>query len=150
MLVGHELGYAVDGRPMGSISGTSASEASFESTGQARLPVDSCLLLKGCVVSRAAAAAVSRRPSGSPTDRLCPVPMMPVQSQGMCSALSPPLPAVPPLPLLPPLPPAPLVPPLPPVPPDAAPAAPALPTEPTEPEPACPPGAESLAQPGRA
>src|SRR6187399_1630588 len=89
MLVGQELGYAVEGRPIGSISGTRRSEASLGSIGHGRLPVDSCLLLKGCVVKRAAAAAVLRTPSGSPTDRLWPVPMMPVQSQGWRNTRAP-------------------------------------------------------------
>src|SRR6476469_8233471 len=78
--------------------------------------------------------------------------MRPVHSQGMCSAVSPPLPAAP-SPLVPPAPPdapPPDVAPPDAAPPDAAPAAPPRPAEPTGPEPACPPGSESLVQPGRA
>ena len=41
MFVGHELGYAVDSRPIGSVSGTIASEVSLGSTGQGRVPVES-------------------------------------------------------------------------------------------------------------
>ena len=41
MFVGQELGYAVDNRPIGSVSGTIVSEVSAGSTGQGRVPVES-------------------------------------------------------------------------------------------------------------
>src|SRR4051794_12526333 len=125
MLVGHELGYAVERRPIGSINGISASEGSFESTGHGKVPVESCRLLKGCVVIRAAAAGVFRRSLGSPTERLWPVPTMPTQSQAILGLVlpAPPPPAVPPLP------------------------APALPPAPVGPVPAAPPDFELEEQP---
>src|SRR5438046_138952 len=75
-LVGQALGNRGALRPAGSTSGTSLISAAFGSTGQARLPVESFMLLYGCEV---AATCIAR----APTERLCPVPMIPVQSQGM-------------------------------------------------------------------
>src|SRR5262245_23149563 len=80
MLVGHELGYAVDCRPIGSCRATMLKLGSSGSIGHGKVPVDSCRLLKEGPVSCARPSGMLRAPPGSPTDKLCPVPTTPVQS----------------------------------------------------------------------
>src|SRR5882724_3503418 len=84
MLSGQELGYCGASRPMGSTSGTNDRLELFGSTGQGRWPVESLKLPQGCFVE------MTGRPL-APTDRLCPVPMIPVQSHGRLMGASEPV-----------------------------------------------------------
>jgi len=88
MFVGYELGYAVERRPIGSMSGSSAKLGSFESIGHVAVPVLSFRFPYGCSV---AAGGVPF----CPTARLCPVPTTPAQSHVAVGGGPPPVPPVP-------------------------------------------------------